>query len=171
MQATSKLALRTREVFNLFKRTINGDRLFIDAILHKFKIVMSQHEHQTPNRLMAFNEIKQAMITLTQQFSDEVSRFEQILAKRKALNDKKINFIEQFHPSIIVSNTLCLYLIEFIEMYDKLVALIKLLHLAECFTSDNDYYANLQRIQTVANKMLSRVMLTPTTTARISTNE
>lgn len=162
MKATIKLALRTREVFNLFKRTINGDRLFIDAILHKFKIVMSQHEHQTPSRLIAFNDIEQAMLTLTQQFSDEISRFEQVLAKRKALNDKKINFIEQFHPSIIVSNTLCLHLIEFIEMYDKLVALIKLLHLAGCFTSDNDYYANIQRIQTITNRMLSHVILTST---------
>ena len=162
MQATVELALRTREVYKLFKRTINGDRLFIDAILHKFKIVMDQHKRQIPSRLIAFNEIEQAMLTLTQQFSDEISRYEKILAQRKASANKKISFIEQFHPSIIVSNALCMHLIEFFEMYDQLVALIKLLHLAGCFSSDNDYYANIQRIQTAANRMLSRVMLTPT---------
>ena len=59
---------------------------------------------------------------------------------------------------ITVSNPLGMRLVEFIEIYDQLVATIKLLNLAGCFMSDNDYYTNIKRIQKLANQMLSNVI-------------
>lgn len=52
-------------------------------------------------------------------------------------------------------------LIELIEAYDNLVATLKLLHLIGCFESDQDYYANITRIQKLANQMLSKIIILP----------
>lgn len=99
------------------------------------------------------------MNTLAQQFNEEVVGFESLLAKQKVFNDKKINFIAQFHPTILVDNALKMHLVAFIDSYDQLLATLKLLRVAGCFISDDDYYANVQRIQKLTNQMLSRAML------------
>lgn len=159
MQVNIELALRTREVFKLFERKIDNDRLLIHAILHKFNIVMGHSKQRGLQTSSSFHQIEQAMVTLTQQFSDEMSRFNEVLNKRKDFNRTKVNFIAQFHPMITVSNPLSMRLVEFIEIYDQLIATVKLLNLAGCFMSDTDYYANIKRIQKLANKMLSHAML------------
>lgn len=162
MQANIQLALKTREVFKLFERRIDGNRMFIDAILHKFNIVVRQCKKQVPEALAAYNQIEKAMLALTMEFADEVNRFETILANQKYFIDKKISLVVQFYPTIILSTSLSIKLIEFIEIYDQLVAILKLIHLAGCFTSDNDCYSNIKRIQKLTNQMLSRVILMPT---------
>jgi Type IV secretion-system coupling protein DNA-binding domain len=48
-----------------------------------------------------------------------------------------------------------------VEVYDKLVAVLKLLHFAGCFISDDDYYSNLKCTQTQANRLLSNMIITP----------
>lgn len=55
-------------------------------------------------------------------------------------------------------------LIEFIEIYDKLIAIVKLLHIAGCFESDEAYFGNIKRLQKIANAMLSALILAPTIT-------
>jgi len=162
MQANIELALKTREVFKLFERRIDGDRLFIEAILRKFNVVMKQSKQQMPEAMLAYTQIEQALNTLTQQFFDEVNRFELMLSKRKDFDNKKINFIPQFHTTITINSQLNIRLVEFIEIYDNLIATLKLLHIAGCFTSDNDYDTNLKRIQLLANRMLSTILLMPT---------
>jgi len=72
MQATIELALKTREVFKLFERRIDDDRLFIEAVLHKFNSVMRQCKQQMPGALFAYDQIEQALIALTRKFIDEV---------------------------------------------------------------------------------------------------
>ncbi len=159
MKASIELTLRTREVFKLFERKINGDRLFMNTVLHKFNKVMNLRKQ--PTGLTTYHQMVQTMLTLTQQFTDEINRFEEILEKRRDLTNKKISFLTQYPTAIIVNNPLSMHLVEFIEIYDRLVALMKLLHLADCFTTENDYYANIKRIQTQANKMLSSILLAP----------
>ena len=158
MKVNIELALRTQEVFKLFERKIDNDRLLIHAILHKFNIVMGHSKQRGLQTSSSFHQIEQAMVTLTQQFSDEMGRFNEVLNQRKDFNNIKINFIAKFHPMITVSNPLGMRLVEFIEIYDQLVATIKLLNLAGCFMSDNDYYTNIKRIQKLANQMLSNVI-------------
>lgn len=159
MQANIELALKTREVFKLFERRIDGNRLFIEAILRKFNIVMKQCKQQEPSASEAYNQIKQSMLLLTRQFADEVGRFEAVLAKRNDFDSKRINFIAQFYPIIPLKTPLSLHLVAFIETYDKLIALIKLLDWTGFFTSNNDCYSNINRIQKLANQMLSHITL------------
>lgn len=163
MKASIELSLKTREVYKIFERKINGDRLFIAAILHKFNLLMRGCRQKTPGALEAFSQMKQFMVSLTYQFAMENTQLENLLQKKKPFTDKKINLITQFHPTISICNPLCIDLMEFIETYDTLIATIKILHLAGCFASDNDYYANIKRIQTLANRMMSYVILSPTT--------
>ena len=159
MKASIELTLFTREVYKLFERKIVGNRLFIKAILHKFNLVMSEYRQETSSANKTFNQMKYDIIALTQQFSNEIYRLEGLLQNKKNFSDKKIDFIAQFHQSITVSNPLSVYLIEFIAVYDKLMATIKLLQLARCFVSDQDYYSYIKRSQHVANQLLSKLLL------------
>lgn len=160
MKISIELSLRTREVHQLFQRKIDGDRLFVEAILHKFNLIMNQYRHPDHQRRSIYQQIEKKMQALTEQFSEELTRFESFLAKRKEFDNKKLDFIIQFKPTLIVTNPLTLRLIEFIEVYDRLIAMLKLLHLAGCFEADDMYYGNIKRIQKVANQGLSSLMLT-----------
>ena len=104
------------------------------------------------------------MSGLTQHFNSEAVRFEALLTKKKNFENKKISYAVKFQASIMVPNPLAMQLIEFIEIYDKLIAIVKLLHLAGCFESNKAYFTNIKRLQKMANTMLSDLILAPTTT-------
>ena len=163
MQVNIELSLRTHEVYQLFERRISGDRLFIEAILHKFNIALNHSRQQPPKALTRYTAMQQTMIGITQEFNNEAVRFEGVLTKKKNFENKKISYAVKFQPSIIVTNPLAMQLIEFIEIYDKLIAIVKLLHLAGCFESDEAYFGNIKRLQKMANQMLSDLVLAPTT--------
>lgn len=160
MKASIELELKTREVYQLFERRINGDRLFIEAILRKFNIVMNQRNIQKPAPLETYQRIEQRLHESIQQLTNEITRFEALLAKRK-FGGQKINYITQFRPTVVVSNPLAMLLVRFIVTYDKLVAVIKLLRLAGCFETDEIYFGNIQRHQKIANQILSDFAVMP----------
>ena len=164
MQVNIQLSLRTQEVYQLFVRRISGDRLFIEAILHKFNIALNHSRQQPPQALIRYTEMRQKITGLTQHFNSEAVRFETLLKKKKNFENKKISYAVKFQPSIIVTNPLTIQLIEFIEIYDKLIAILKLLHLAGCFDSDEAYFGNIKHFQKVANTMLSDLILARATT-------
>jgi hypothetical protein len=114
----------------------------------------------------AFNQIEQALLNLTHRFDNEMAYFENLFKQKKGLADKKIDFHAQFNYKIAVSNQLGILLVNFIESYDKLIAMLKLLHLAGCFAADEDCYANVKRLQRLTNKMLSSALLSTTYTAK-----
>ena len=159
MKASIELPLFTREVYKLFERKIDGDRLFIGAILHKFNHMMRRSRQEATSENNSFKKMERDILRLTEQFSNEINRIEGLLQKKKDFNDRKIHFIAQFHQSITVNNPLCMYLIEFIAVYDKLLATIKLLQLARCFVSEQDYFSYIKRNQREANQLLSKLLL------------
>ncbi|HAT1727732.1 TPA: DUF1845 domain-containing protein [Legionella pneumophila] len=159
MKAEITLNLRTREVYKLFDRKISGDRLFIEAILHKINIVMGQYHKQDPSTLKVLHEIEQQLNALTQKFTSEIKRFEELLSKKKEFKDKQINFVVQFHPKIIICNPLSMKLAELIEVYDQLIATLKLLRLAGCFDTDEIYFSNIKYHQKSTNQVLSKILL------------
>ena len=163
MKASIELALRTREVYQLFERRIDGERLFIEAILHKFNIVKNHCQQQHPQAQLSYKQIKQTMIDLTQQFTDEIARFETLLAKKRYFADTKVCYVVKFRPAIMVTDPLAIQLIEFIEAYDMLIAILKLLHLSGCFQSSDVFFGNIKRYQKITNQMLSSLVLAPTT--------
>ena len=54
-----------------------------------------------------------------------------------------------------------IHLIEFIEVYDKLIAVLKLLDVFGYFETNEIYFGNVKRIQKIANQGLSDLLLTP----------
>ncbi|WP_133139258.1 AcaB family transcriptional regulator [Legionella genomosp. 1] len=159
MKAEITLNLRTREVYKLFERKISGDRLFIEAILHKINIVIGRCRRQDPIAIKVLYEMEQQLNARTQEFASEIKRFEVLLSKKKEFKDKQINFVVQFHPKLIVYNSLILKLAEFFEVYDNLIANLKLLRLIGCFDTDEAYFINTQKYQKSANQTLSKIVL------------
>lgn len=159
MKACIELSLRTKEVYQLFERKIHGNRLFIEAILHKFNLVAHLSQDEEPDSMVIFKQMEQAILLITQQFTDEVDRFESVLMKRNNLNCKKIDFMARFNTKIPTTNSLSMQLANFIEIYDRLIATLKLLHIAGCFETIEDYYENIKRLQKLANRMLSNIMM------------
>ncbi len=158
MKASIELSLQTREVYQLFKRKINGDRLFIDAILRKFNIVINRCNQQDPEALIAYQQIEQKIQELTKQFTTETKQFELLLSKKNNFDSGKIHFVIQFRPSIIVSNSLSIQLVGLIDIYDKLVSQLKLMNLAGFFEETQDYFANIKRIQKIFNQTASSLI-------------
>lgn len=159
IKASITLELRTREVYQLFERRISGDRLFIEAILHKLNIIANRYKQNEHQALAIYQQMQQSIYELTQSFAYELARFEMLLAKKKELAGKQINTIIKYRPTMIVNNPLSMQLFEFIKMYDKLICIVKLLHLAGCFDSNDGYFSNIKRFQKISNKMLSGILL------------
>ena len=163
MKVRFELELRTREVYQLFERRIGKDKLFIETILHKFNIVLNRCRQQDPLALASYKQIENNIIEFTQQFTEEITRFETLLTKKKDFAATKINYITKFRPVIIVTTPLSIQLIEFIEIYDKLIATLKLLQLVGCFESNEIFWGNTKRYQEIANQILSDLVLAPST--------
>ena len=168
MKTSIELALRTREVYQLFERRISGDRLFIEAILHKFNVVMNRCRQRDPLALASYKQIEKNIIGFTQQFTDEITRFETLLAMNKDFTSSKINYVVKFRPAIIVTNPLSMQLIEFIEIYDKLIAALKLLQLLGCFESDEVFWGNTKRYQKITNQRLSNLMFNHSVSSNVT---
>ena len=158
MKAEITLNLRTREVYKLFERKISGDRLFIEAILHKINCVIGRCRRQEPEALIVLNQMDQEINALTQKFTSEIKRFEVLISKKKEFKDKQIDFVVQFYPKITVSNPLSMKLAELIGVYDQLIATLKLLRLVGCFVTDEAYINQIKQKQKLTNQMLSRII-------------
>lgn len=152
MSLTIELHLKTRQVYRLFELKISDTRFFMDAVLRKInRIDLVALEIQL--------QIEQDLRSLITEFSQKSASFEKMLDKNKNIKAKAVNIIPQFYSKITVTNKLGLLLVEFIEIYDNLISLIKLLHLAACFDSDEAYYTNLRNVKKMGNKMLSSLLL------------
>jgi hypothetical protein len=152
MQITIDLHLKTREVYKLFELRISDTRFFMDTVLRKINRI----DLVAPKIQL---QIEQDLRSLITEFSQKSAFFEKILDKNKNIKAKAVNIIPQFYSKITVTNKLGLLLVEFIEIYDNLIALIKLLHLAACFDCDDAYYTNLRNVKKMGNRMLSNLLL------------
>ena len=161
MKITIEFALKTREVYQLFLRKINGDRLFIQSVLHKLNCIAQLSKQNSNIRSPIYQQIEQDLLVITQQFEDEAYRFEALLLKQKKFKSEKINVIAQFYSNVTVTNQLTMLLVQFIKTYDYLIAILQLLRLTDCFIDNNDYYVNIKRIQKLSNRLLSGIILIP----------
>ncbi len=158
MKTTITLHLKTREAYQLFQRKINGDRLFINAILHKLNKITGLCRKEVPGAHEQYQRIQKSLNGLSQQFADETKTFQGILQKEESLKNKTITFSPLFSQEVIIENPLTIKFIMLIEDYDELISITKLLHLAGCFQSTSDYYVNIRRIQKRINYRLSQII-------------
>ena len=64
---------------------------------------------------------------------------------------------------MILENELSPLLAYFLECYDRLVAILKLLHLAGCFNTEKDFNHALDNYHKMANHLFRFLLLTPAT--------
>ena len=153
MQLSIEIPLKTYEVYKLFRLKIGNKRFFIEAVLRKLNTIYMQPE--------IYQKVTKDLLALTDQFTKEAAYFEKMLNKKPHIQAKNISVNTQFHPRIMANNKSDLLLVEFIQSYDKLIATVKLLHLAGCFESKDAYYANFRSIQKIGNRMFSQILLLP----------
>ncbi len=152
MQLTIELHLKTRDIYRLFELKINGKHLFIDSILRKIN-----YSHLVTPEI--HRQVEQELRELIAKFTEKTVSFEKMLDRNKSIKAKAVDIIPPFHFRVIVTNKLGLLLVEFIECYDHLIALIKLLHLSGCFDSNEAYYANIRSVKKMGNRILSDLLL------------
>lgn len=153
MKVTITLNLKTREVYQLFQRKMQDGRFFMDAIFHKINLLSCRTECS-----LAMEQIKLSLLELTQKFDDESDFFEGILEK-KEYKKITVHYEKNFHPVVNVTHLIHGYLIDFVKVYDCLIATLKLLLLAGCFLNEKDYYSHVKIRQKLANQMLSGIIL------------
>ena len=155
MPLTIELHLKTHEVYRLFELKIDEKRLFMDSVFKKINRI----DLTAPDTYL---KIEQDLRSLISEFTQKTELFEKMLESNTKMKTKTINVTPRFHTSIHLTNKLVILLIEFINCYDNLIALIKLLHLSACFDSDKAYYINLKHIKKMGNKALSNFLLLDT---------
>ncbi len=159
MKTSVTIELKTREAYQLFMRKINGDRLFINAVLHKLNKITGLCRKEDPAAVEHFQVIEKNLFALNQQFKAENKKFQKLLQKEEYLKNKKITFKTQFFPQINIENPLAMDLLNVFESFDSLMAIIKLLYLAGCFKSSQDYHSSIQKAQKTLNRTLSQIIL------------
>lgn len=154
MSLTIELHLKTREVYRLFELKIDEKRLFMDSVFKKINRI----DLTAPDTYL---KIEQDLRSLISEFTQKIEIFEKMLKNSAKIKTQTITVTPQFHTSIPLTNNLGFLLVEYIDCYDSLIALIKLLHLSACFGSDEAYYTNLKRVKKMGNRMLSQLLLLP----------
>lgn len=163
MKKTIELHLKNREVYQLFERKIKGNRLLIDMVLHKLNQIACQYPSQLTNGIDNHHKIEHTLLKATQEFMDEIQRFEQVLRKKREHDDLTNTIVLSFKSQITLNNTLDVKLIDFIRSYDTLVTILKCLQLTGCFATYESFFINTKRIQKSVNLVLSTIVLTPKT--------
>jgi len=151
MKIIVTLNLANREVVHLFSRKIDGKRLFMNTLLHKFNKVISACQE-------SLHLIEQMLAELSHQFERDIMVYSALLARKQSLSMQSTEVIRQFHPKIIVCNQLGMQLVTLIEVYDCWMTTLKLLRLAGGFEQEADYYVNIHRGQREINRALGKII-------------
>lgn len=159
MRATVVLNLANNESHHFFsKRLKNNDTLYESAI-RKINLLLKKSIDYNACALLKVIELDEKIKKSTDYLFDELDKFEGQLEKRQFPGAKKVTFITKPSPDISCSNALNVSLIEWIEVFDKLISTLKLLQLSGCFESIDAFYSVKRRYQKHANKLLSAISL------------
>ena len=163
MRATLTLNLVNKEAMHFFtKRLKNGDTLY-EAAIRKVNLLLKKSIDYNACALLTLVSLDEKIKQSTEYLYDELDKFEGQLEKRQFPGLKKVQFIPQFSPDVSCSNPVSVSLIEWVEVFDKLVSTLKLLNLSGCFESMEAFYAVKRRFQKQANRLLSSISLQATT--------
>lgn len=169
MTTSMKLALANKEVNRIFTRKLTNDALFYTAVMHKVAMLIKRCQEQHAYALWALHQIEGAIHELTNRFYDEIDKLEGVLEKKKHLFGKAFQYTPCFHPEVDFNSSIAADLVEFFDVYDRLISTLKTLRSARGFANDNDYYHNLRRYFRDTNRLLSRIQLTKIQTLPIIT--
>ena len=161
MRATISLKLVNKESANVLLRALpNGDNFF-ERIQIKAGLLIKDSILNNAQALMAIHCLYEELNRLKASFDDEIDKFEGQLEKRKLLQSHQINFEPQYSHELSCSNAFSMGLVELIELFDKLISALKLLHLSGALTPKTAFYMLKQRYQKQLNRLLGKILQLP----------
>lgn len=160
MRVTTTCSIVNKETAAIFKMSLkNGDNFF-DRVCVKISVLIKDSLLNNAYALVTLYQLHDDMLNLCAYFDDEMDKFEGQIEKKKTLDVKKINFISQYTQDLPCSNAFSVGVIELIEVFDKLISTVKLLHLGGLLESRATLYALKQRYQKNINAFLSKILMT-----------
>lgn len=166
MQATMKLDIVNKETMNVFNRTISGKDNYFERVCVKIGLFIKDSLLNNAYALVTLYQLHDEIFNLSAYFDDEIDKFEGQIEKKKVLDPSKVNFIARYHHDIPYSNALTCALYELMERFDKLISILKLLHLSGSIESKATFYQLKQRYQKRLNILLSQIIQAPSSKNR-----
>lgn len=160
MRATIRLHLVNQETVSIFSRTLkNGDNFF-ERVNVKAGMLIKESVLNNAHALVAIYTLHDELTHLSAFFDDEIDKFEGQIEKRNMPGGKSIQFKVLLEQEFPCSNTFSMALAELIELFDKLISTLKLVHLAGLLDSRHTLYTLKQNYQKKLNVLLSKVIQT-----------
>ncbi|STX81581.1 Uncharacterised protein [Legionella busanensis] len=161
MTAIIRLTLVNQESAHLFSRTLKNGHLFFERVQLKIGVLIKESLNYNAHALIRLYTLHDELLHLHAHFDDEIDKFEALIEKRKNLGAKTIEFKAQFTHEMTASHGFFMVLADLIEIFDKLMTTLKLLHLLGLFDSCRTLYTQKQRYQRELNCFLSKLIQTP----------
>ncbi|STX55510.1 Uncharacterised protein [Legionella beliardensis] len=161
MTAIIRLTLVNQEAAQLFGRTLKNGHLFFERVQLKIGVLIKESFNHNAHALISLYTLYDELLHLHAHFDDEIDKFEALIEKRKKLGAKTIEFKAQFTHEMAASHGFFMVLADLIELFDKLMTTLKLLHLLGLFDSCHTLYTQKERYQRELNFFLSKLIQTP----------
>lgn len=161
MQATLKLNIVNKETMNVLNRTLPNKDNYFERVCVKIGLLIKESLLSNAYALVTLYQLHDEILNLSAYFDDELDKFEGQIEKKKMLDPSKVNFIAKYDYDMPYSNALAGSLYELMEVFDKLISMLKLLHLSGSIESRPAFYQLKQRYQKKLNLLLSQIIQTP----------
>ena len=158
MTTTITLTLTNQEVNRLFTREIKDGVNVYEKLMNKVEYLIKLCQRRRAYAFISLYQMNESIESLTQQFDEDIDRYEEILQKKKHLVGKKITYYPRHFPEVVFDNTLSGSLIKLFEIYDHLISLIKTLRAVGCFAHDDEYFNTLRHYFKEVNRLLSSLL-------------
>tara|TARA_Y100000588_G_C14167540_1_gene887641 strand:+ start:752 stop:1438 length:687 start_codon:yes stop_codon:yes gene_type:complete len=160
MQATMRLDIVNKETMNVLNRTLPNNDNYFERVCVKIGLLIKDSLLSNAFALVSLYQLHDEILNLSVYFDDEVDKFEGQIEKKNVLSPSKINFIAQYGYDMPCSNALSCALYELIDVFDKLISRLKLLHLSGLLESRAAFYQLKEGYQKKLNALLSKIIQT-----------
>lgn len=162
MRASLTLSLVNQESMHFFSKRLKSGNTLYEAAIRKVNLLLKKTKDYNACALLTTVALDEKIKQSTAYLFDELDKFEGQLEKRQFPGLKKVQFIPQFSPDVSCSNPIHVSLIEWVEVFDKLISTLKLLNLSGCFESREAFFTVKRRFQKHANGLLSAIIVQST---------
>ena len=161
MQATIHLDIVNKETMNVLNRTLPNNDNYFERVSVKIGLLIKDSLLGNAFALVSLYQLHDEILNLSACFDDDVDKFEGQIEKKNIRSLSKVNFVAQYSHDMPYGNALSCALYELIEVFDKLISRLKLLHLSGLLESRAAFYQLKEEYQKKLNALLSKIIQTP----------
>ncbi|KTD29331.1 AcaB family transcriptional regulator [Legionella israelensis] len=161
MQATMRLDIFNKETMNVLNRALPNNDNYFERVCVKIGLLIKDSLLGNAFALVSLYQLHDEILNLSACFDDEADKFEGQIEKKNILSLSKVNFVAQYGHDMPCGNALSCALYELIEVFDRLISRLKLLHLSGLLESRAAFYQLKEDHQKKLNALLSKIIQTP----------